>query len=181
MPRHCAQPPCPSSIQLLSTVHQHSVTARILASLTVFLMMLCSLSLDAYISLQRTTFQFSQAELGICAAQWTNLTQDTEYSKIMSALSVYIPRVSTRSIGMSLTRPAWVKLNHLCTGIGHFNSSMHKWGLAPSVKCKCGTSKQTADHIILTCPLHQAPQGIMSLTVLDDKIRCWLNSIAASI
>ena len=37
------------------------------------------------------------SELGIRAAQWTNLTWDTEYSKSMSALGVYIPRVSTRS------------------------------------------------------------------------------------
>ena len=29
---------------------------------------------------------------------------------------------------------------------------MHKWGLASSVKCECGASEQTADHIILTSP-----------------------------
>ena len=37
------------------------VAARILASLTAFLMMLCALSLDVYVPLQRTTFRFSQA------------------------------------------------------------------------------------------------------------------------
>ena len=79
------------------------------------------------------------SELGIGAAQWTNFTWDTEYSK-ESALGVYIPRVSTRPIGMSLTRTAWVKLNRLRTGVGRFGSSMHKWGLAPSAKCKCGAS-----------------------------------------
>ena len=41
---------------------------------------------------------YNLSELGIRAAQWTNLTWDTEYSKSMSALSVYIPRVSTRPI-----------------------------------------------------------------------------------
>ena len=71
------------------------------------------------------------SELGIRAAQWTNLTWDTECSKSMSALGVYIPRVITRPIGMSLTRTAWVKLNRLRTGVGRFGSSMHKWGLAP--------------------------------------------------
>ena len=65
---------------------------------------------------------------------------------------VYIPRVSTRPIGMSLTRTAWVKLNRLRTGVGRFKLSMHKWGLAFSAKCECGASEQTADHIILTCP-----------------------------
>ena len=29
-------------------------------------------------------------------------------------------------------------------------------------------TQQTADHIILTCPTHQAPAGIHGLTVLDD-------------
>ena len=58
------------------------------------------------------------SELDIRAAQWTNLTWDTEYSKSMSALGVYIPRVSLRPIGMSLTRATWVKLNRLRTGVG---------------------------------------------------------------
>ena len=44
--------------------------------------------------------------LGIRAVQWTNLTWDTEYSESMSALCVYIPRVITKPIGMSLTRTA---------------------------------------------------------------------------
>ena len=121
------------------------------------------------------------SELGIRAAQWTNLTTDAEYSKSMSALGVYIPRVSTRPIGMSLTKTAWVNLNRLRTGVGGFGSSMHEWGLASSVKCECGANEQTADHIILTCPAHRAPREIMGLTVLDDETRCWLNSISASI
>ena len=99
----------------------------------------------------------------------------------MSALGVYIPRVSTRPIVMSLTRTAWIKFNRLRTGVGRFGWSMHKWVLASSAKCECGTSEQTADHIILICPTHRAPRGIMGLTVLDDKTRYWLNSITASI
>ena len=74
----------------------------------------------------------------------------------MSALGVYIPKVSTRPIGMSLTRTAWVKLNRLRTGVGRFGSSMHKWGLASSTKCVCGASEQTADHIISTYCKHRA-------------------------
>ena len=75
-------------------------------------------------------------ELGICTVQWTNLTWDTEYSKSMQALGVYIPRVSTRPIGMSWTRTAWVKLNRLRTVVGRFGSSMHKWSLASLSKCE---------------------------------------------
>ena len=132
MPRHCAQLPCPESIQLLSTVHQLGVAARIVASLTAFLMTLCTLSLAnrslldlghilhdqltepqaasketlksrrPFVSVARKLLH-SLFESGIRAAQWTNLTWDTEHSKSMSALGVYIPLVSTRLIGMSLT------------------------------------------------------------------------------
>ena len=82
---------------------------------------------------------------------------------------------------MSLTRTGWVKLNRLPTGVGSFDSSTHKWGHASSANCEFGTSEQTADYIILTCPTHRAPRGIRGLTVLDDETRCWLNSITASI
>ena len=82
---------------------------------------------------------------------------------------------------MSLTRTASVKLNRLHTGVGRFGSSMHKWGHVSSAKCDCGANEQTADHIILTCPTHRVPRGIMGLTVLEDETRCWLNSITASI
>ena len=50
----------------------------------------------------------SLSEMGIRAAQWTNSTWDTEYSKSTSAPCVYIPRVSTGLVGMSLTKTAWV-------------------------------------------------------------------------
>ena len=124
---------------------------------------------------------YNLSELGIRAAQWTNLTWDPQYSKSMLALGVYIPRVSTRPIGISLTRTASVKLNRLRTGVVRFGSSMHKWGLVSSAKCECGASEQTAVHIILTCPIHRVPRGIMGLTVLDNETRCWLNSITANI
>ena len=54
-------------------------------------------------------------------------------------------------------------------------------GLAPTSNCKCGAAKQTAEHIILTCPVHRAPTGIRGLTVLDVDTRCWLSTITASI
>ena len=127
------------------------------------------------------TLLHNLSELGIRAAQWMNLTLDTEYSKSMSALGVYFPRVSTRPVERSLTRIAWVKLHRLRTGVGRFGSSMHKWGLASSAKCECGASEQTADHIILTCLTRLASRGIMGLTVLDDETKCWLNSVSAMI
>ena len=47
---------------------------------------------------------------------------------------------------------------------------------------RCRTNpEQTAEHIILICPVHRAPTGIRGLTVLDVDTRCWLSIITASI
>ena len=80
-----------------------------------------------------------------------------EYLKSASRLLAFIPRASPKPLGMGLPRTSWVKLNRLRTGVGRFHSPMYKWGVAPSPNCECGASKQTADHIISTCPyiVHQ--------------------------
>ena len=88
---------------------------------------------------------------------------------------------AARPVGMGLPRAAWVGLGHLQTGVGRFHSSMHKWGLAPSLNCECGASEQTADHVLTACPIHRAQHGARGLTVLDDETRCWLNDITASV
>ena len=121
------------------------------------------------------------ASLGIRASEWTNLKWKTEYCEGDSRLRAFVPQTGSRPVGMGLTRAAWVKLNRLRTGVGRFHSSMHKWGLAPSPNCECGASEQTADHVLTACPIHRAPHGARSLTVLDDETRCWLNDIAAGV
>ena len=120
-------------------------------------------------------------ELDIRAAQWTNFKWSTEYSECSSDLRAFIPRASTRPMGMVLPRSLSVRLHHLRAGVGYFQSFMHKWGLAPTLNCECGAAEQTAEHIILTCPVHRAPTGIRELTVLDVDTRCWLSTITASI
>ena len=109
------------------------------------------------------------ARLGIRASEWTNHKWKTEYCENVSRLRAFVPRTGARSVGMSLPRAAWVKLNRLRTGVGQFHSSMHKWGLASSPNCECGASKQTADHVLTACPIHRAPHGARGLTVLDDE------------
>ena len=121
------------------------------------------------------------SKLDIRAAQWTDYKWSTEYLTNTFGLRAFIPKTINRPMGMGLPRPSCVRLNRLRTGVGCFQSSMHKWGLAPTSKCECGAVEQTADHIILTCPTHRAPTGIHGLTVLDDDTRCWLNAITASI
>ena len=119
--------------------------------------------------------------LGIRAFEWTNYRWSAEFCENTSRLRVFIPRTSARLVGVSFPQTAWVKLNRLQTGVGRFYLSMHKWGLTPSPNCKCGASEQTAHHMLMTCPLHRAPQGAQGVTVLDDGTRCWLNNITTII
>ena len=112
------------------------------------------------------------ARLGISASEWTNHKWKTEYCENASGLRAFVPGIGARPVGMGLPRAAWVELNRLRTGVGRFHSSMHKWGLAPSPNCECGTSEQTADHVLTACLIHRAPHGARGLTVLDDETRC---------
>ena len=47
--------------------------------------------------------------------------------------------------------------------------------------CECGTTEQTADHVISLCLIHHVPRGTRGLQVLDDATQCWLNATTASI
>ena len=99
------------------------------------------------------------ARLGIRASEWTNHKWNAEYCESASRLRAFVPGTGSRSVGMGLPRAAWIKLNRMRTGVGRFHSSMHKWGLAPSPNCECGTSEQTADHVLTACPIHRALHG----------------------
>ena len=103
------------------------------------------------------------------------------YCKDASWLRAFVPETGARPVGMGLPRAAWVKLNLLRIGVGQFHLSMHKWGLAPSPNYECGASEQTADHVLIACPIHRAPHEAQGLTVFDNETRCWLNNITASI
>ena len=92
------------------------------------------------------------SKLVIRAAQWTNYKWSAEYSKRISVLHVFIPRASSRPLGIDLPRTSWVKLNCMRTGVGRFHLSLYKWNLASSPICKCGATDQTADHVISAYP-----------------------------
>ena len=116
------------------------------------------------------------AGLGICVSEWTNHKCNAEYCENTSSFSVFIPKTSVRSVGMSVLQTTWVKLKHLRIDVGRFHSSMHKWGLAPSSSCECGSVEQTADHGLIACLTHRAPYAARGLTVSDDKTRCRLTT-----
>ena len=110
------------------------------------------------------------ARLGIRASEWTNHKWKGEYCENASRLRAFVPGTGTRPVGMVLPRAAWVKLNHLRTGVGQFYSSMHRWSLTSSPNCEYYASEQTADHAPIVCPIHRAPHGARGLTVSDDEI-----------
>ena len=70
---------------------------------------------------------------------------------------------------MTLPRTAWVRHNRLRTGVGRFRSCLYKWGMASSAACECGTEEQTADHVVLQCPIRRPPHGLHGLTVLTMR------------
>ena len=76
--------------------------------------------------------------------------------------------------GMTLPKTAWVRLYRLRTGVRHFRSCLHKWYVASSAACECGADEQTADHVVLQCPIHRPHHGLYGLTVLDDETIEWL-------
>ena len=41
--------------------------------------------------------------------------------------------------------------------------------------------EQTADHVLTSCPIHQALHRAQSLKVLNNETRYWLNIIVASV
>ena len=90
-------------------------------------------------------------------------------------LRAFIPITIAWPVATSLPQTVWVKLNHLPAVVGRFHLYIHKWGHAPLPDCKCGRIEQTADHVLITYPMHRAPLRALDLMVLHDETRCWLN------
>ena len=83
---------------------------------------------------------------------------NVKYCEDQSELRLFVPKPSARPYGMGLSRLAWVRLSHFRTGVGRFQSFLHKWGLAPTSICEYGALDQTASHLILKCTLHRPPR-----------------------
>ena len=109
----------------------------------------------------------NRSELDIRVGERTDFTWNMEYLNRASKLYNFIPRVGFRPLKLGLSRPAWVRLNRLQTGVGLFRPSMHKWSLALSCNCECGANEQTANHIISVCPTHRTPKGRRCLSIAD--------------
>ena len=72
-------------------------------------------------------------QLDITAADWAKHLWRSEWNNCNTQLHHFIYNIDTPPPGMHLPRRSWVRLNHLRTGIGRFRSSLHNWGMVPSV------------------------------------------------
>jgi len=105
----------------------------------------------------------------VWAAQWADHQWNAESADNPTRIRTLIPDTGAHTPGMTLPRRAWVRLNHLRTGVGRFRSCLYKWGIASSAACACGAKEQTVDHVVFQCSIHRPPHGLHGLTVLDDE------------
>ena len=110
----------------------------------------------------------------IRGAHWADHQWNADWADNPSRLRTFIPNTGTHPLGLTLPRTAWVRFNHFCTGVGCFLSCLDRWGTVSSAACECGAKEQTADHVVLQCPIHRPPHGLHGLTVLDDETIKWL-------
>ena len=81
--------------------------------------------------------------------------QNVAWSSLMvfSSNDNFIPRVSTRLLGMGLHSAFLIKQNRLHFDSGQFYSYMHGWGLASLSNCDHGATEQTANQRSMSeCP-----------------------------
>ena len=108
------------------------------------------------------------------AGSWADHKWNTEWQECASRLHGFIADVDSLPSGMHFPRPVWVRLNRLRTGVGLFRSTMRNWGMAPSLACARGADEQTADHLIISCPIHRHPNGAGDLASDDMTLKDWL-------
>jgi len=108
------------------------------------------------------------------AAQWADHWWKAAWLDNTTRILTCIPDTGTHPPGMIHPRRAWVRHNHLRTGVGRFGYWLHKWGVASSATCACGAEEQTVDHVIFQRQTRQPSHGLHDLTILDDEIMKWL-------
>ena len=118
-------------------------------------------------------------EQNINVAWWADHAWSVEWCNSSSKLCSFISDAGPHPLALALPRPPCTRLNHLRTSVGHFRSSMQKWGMAPSAICECDMEDQFANHNIQTC--QYSPDGVHGLQVLDDDTMKWLSTSCPNI
>ena len=99
----------------------------------------------------------------IRAAQWADHQLNAEWVDSPIRLHIFIHDTGTHPSGMTLSRTAWVQLNHLRAGVWSFCSFLYKWGMASSAACECGVEEQWC------LPMSNPPTSPLDCTAW----RCW--------
>ena len=85
-----------------------------------------------------------------------------------------IGNISTQTIlGQAEPPPHW-------SWLIPFHSAQMGYG-APTAACECGAEKQTADHIIIPCPIFHHPNRGIGLESVNEKTVAWLDNILPNI
>jgi len=100
---------------------------------------------------------------------WADNRWNAERLDNTTRFRTFNPDTSTHPLGMALPRTAWVRFNHLRTGVRRFRSCLHKWSMASSAACEWAAEEQTAHFLVLQCPIHQPSHGLHGLAVVDDE------------
>ena len=107
-------------------------------------------------------FTKTMQEDQLSAAQWMTEKWRSKWKSMTTPLHLHFPTPQQRPAGLDVPRLAWTCLNCLCTRVGRFNMSMHKWGLWPNVTCECGTEEQSPD---ISCALAPCTGRFMDYVV----------------
>ena len=115
----------------------------------------------------------STALPGETKAHWIARMWSVGWGPSASRLCEYIVSPSKCCPGSDLSWQAWVKLNRLRAGVGHFVADVWGWGLSGSPAWGCGAGRWAANHIITKCPLYLPPGGLHGLIDVDaDAATC---------
>ncbi|XP_055714426.1 uncharacterized protein LOC129808680 [Phlebotomus papatasi] len=84
---------------------------------------------------------------------------------------------TSRVPGFDLRRREWAMLNRFRTTQGRCAYLLHKWGMADSPECDCGSAFQTMSHIVNDCPRRGFVGGLGSLDRLPQAAHDYLRNL----
>ena len=100
---------------------------------------------------------------------WIHNTWKKNWTENISRLHSFVTDAGPLPIGHALSRLAWVQLSRLRTGVGRFESLMHRWGLTTIARSDCGAEQQTPKHLLYQYLIYNLVRKD-GLLVLDDRL-----------
>ena len=110
------------------------------------------------------------------ASIWIQNTWKENWTKNISRLYSFVTDVGPLPKGHKLSRLAWVRLNHLRTGIRRLGSLMYRWGLTTTAVSDCGAEQQTSEHLLYQCSIYNVARKDGPLVLNDNTINWLLNA-----